>query len=389
MIGTSDLRKNKTIYTFLSCFKAAVYDAPFAMVGLLALLFPIKRKKVIIENPRLREPKIISDALTREGIYDVVWVDKASTSNPPGTRLVKTQSLRYAFELMTAGVWIDNGRKRGWVKKRKNQLYIQTWHSPVCIKKIEKDAISGLTPAYVKAAKNDSKNIDYIVAESEWRKKNILNSFWYDGPIIEAEFKDGLSNHNVDRSEVLKKLGLEDEDKILLYVPTFRKNGETDCYDINFNELVQELDTLSNSHWVSLIRLHPNIADKVSFIEYNERVVNCTLYQPLDELISVADMIITDFSGCLFHGYRAGKKVLLYASDIEKYLSEERGVYFDFYSLPSPVASSYCELVENIKKLDEAKYELSREKFVNQIGYYENDACDKVMSIIEKHVKEE
>jgi CDP-glycerol glycerophosphotransferase len=47
--------------------------------------------------------------------------------------------------------------------------------------------------------------------------------------------------------------------------------------------------------------------------------------------------------------------VFLYFEDIKDYL-EERGVYFDVFSLPFPAAQSVDDLIMNIRNFDGAAY---------------------------------
>ena len=88
----------------------------------------------------------------------------------------------------------------------------------------------------------------------------------------------------------------------------------------------------------------------------------------------------------MFYGFRANKKVFLYASDFEKYISEERGAYFDYNNLPSPLAKTYDELINNIRAFDGKLYELKVKKLIEDIGYYDADACDEIVKIILKRI---
>ena len=44
--------------------------------------------------------------------------------------------IRKTYHLSTSKVWIDSNRLEGHIRKRKGQLYIQTWHGGLGIKKI-------------------------------------------------------------------------------------------------------------------------------------------------------------------------------------------------------------------------------------------------------------
>lgn len=107
-------------------------------------------------------PKYLSQYMVASCLgWDIVWV----FTNPEkyeigGVRKVRYMSLRYFYELCTAQVIVTNYRMTKLFRKRKNQLYIQTWHSSLRLKAIEQDAESTLPPHYVEMAKHDSSQTD-------------------------------------------------------------------------------------------------------------------------------------------------------------------------------------------------------------------------------------
>src|SRR5690606_28368099 len=70
--------------------------------------------------------------------------------------------------------------------KRKSQYYIQTWHSPLRLKKIEKDIENNLDESYIERAKIDSKMCDLMISGSDFSWNIYRNSFWYDGEILKC-----------------------------------------------------------------------------------------------------------------------------------------------------------------------------------------------------------
>lgn len=368
------------IYKWGSYLKNDLKYFPHILTGMVFRRFPIENKKVVIGFPNERESKMVTDALLFDSIeYDIVWVTDIIDNVPEKVRVVPKYSLKEVYELSTSRIWVDNSRKKAWAKKRKEQIYVQTWHGAVGLKSVEQNALKGLTPYYIRSAKNDSKNIDYFVAETEWQKKQLKDTYWYEGAVIEAEFKDKCSGN---RTDICKKLGISDDKKIVLYVPTFRKDNDISCYNLDYNDLLNNLEKCRKGEWIAAIRLHPNIANKATLIKYTDKIINCTRYYPLIDLISVADIIISDYSSCLFYGFKLNKEVHIYASDIEHYLKEEREFMFDLYNLPSPVAKTNEELTNNILNFDINKYKAKSRELFDEIGYYEKDAATEVTNII-------
>ena len=130
---------------------------------------PIKRNKIILWADSFKHfgcsPKYIALYLIKNypNTFDLVWVFEESVDipddMPKAIRVVRYFSIDYLKELHTAKFVICNmrtGQAHMW-HKRSDQIYIQTWHSSLRLKKIEGDALDNLDENYVKYAKEDSK----------------------------------------------------------------------------------------------------------------------------------------------------------------------------------------------------------------------------------------
>ena len=139
-------------YIFLKDIKAIYYINKFKKI-------PIVNNKVLFSSYNGQkfdgEPKEICDTLVRNFNIEPVWVLPENLKSQCPYKSVVQNSKEHMYELMTSGIWIDNCRKKFWVKKKTQQLYIQTWHGPVCIKFVEKDAEETLPPFYVESAIRD------------------------------------------------------------------------------------------------------------------------------------------------------------------------------------------------------------------------------------------
>lgn len=358
-----------------------------------ALFYPLKIKnnKIVFcsfyGTQFNAQPKMIFDELQSRNIQglDIVWILPDDYPHTEQFRTVKPKSIKSIYELSTAKVWVDNSRKGFWIKKKRTQFYIQTWHGKVYIKSVEADCENSLTKLYVWGAKRDSKNADYVVAETEWGLEIIKRAFWYKGNIIKGEFKNkALTNKKEAIEKVKVAFNIKEDEKIILYVPTFRKDKNLDCYDIDYQRVITALKSEYGYNYRFIVRLHPNIASLGGFIDYSDSVLNGTPYNSIDELIVASDMIISDYSGCIFEGYRAGKPVFLYTKDLNKYISDDRWLYFDIFNLPSPVAMTNDDLLSFLIKFDSIQYNKQRKEFVEKMGYYSEDAAKNSTDIIIK-----
>jgi len=360
-------------------------------------MFPIRPNKIVINSYMGRgyggEGKAIADQLLKQKKnYDIVWLcNDIRESAPKGIRYVKEKSIRSIYELVTAKIWIDNRRKSGCVRKRKSQFYIQTWHGDVCIKYVEGDAGDGLSQEYIRTAKRDSKMADLFVAGSEWREKNYKKAFWYNGEILKGDLYKQFSsqeNRGKNRRIVWESLSLPEGARYALYAPTFRNDHNLEVYSLDYERLVHALEARFGGRWCAVVRLHPNISNLHDRIEYDQTTVfDGSKYEQVNDLIENCDLLISDFSGVIFDGFKAKKRVVLFATDFEKYISEERGLYFDFKQMPSPISQNNEQLEKIISHFDDSAYEESRQAFVDKLGYYTADAAklvaDRIQSIVQ------
>lgn len=380
------MNKKSSMYKFLSCMHGDIKELPMRLFSYVCCIFPINKRKIIINNPNFRETRTFTENILKDpNDYELVWAVKDDHTSHESIRIVKRDTFRYAYELMTSSVWVDNSRIDHWAHKRKKQLYFQTWHGAIAMKKIEKDAEDVLSAFYIAKAKHDSKLIDYFVAETAFIEKLLKDTFWYEGKVLRGEFKDNLLKQ-VDREKVYNQLGIDKDVNVALYVPTFRSNNNTDCYDMKYDEVINKFEKKFGDKWIFIIRLHPNIASKSEDIEFNEKVINGTYYPDLGELIQISNVLITDYSSCMFYGYRANKKVFIYASDYYEYMLNDRGGYFKYEDLPASLSKSTDELLDNIENYQHDIYMKKVRDFNDNIGYYEDDVMDYIIKIIHNHI---
>ena len=356
---------------------------------------PINRKKVVICSYFGKgygdNGKAIAEALLKlDPELDIVWGVKSQfkDSLPENIRAVEYNSWKYLWELATAAAWVDNSRKNAGTTKRKKQFYVQTWHGTVALKRIEKDVEENLDEFYVAGAKHDSKMANVILSGCRFFTDLCKRAFWFDKEIAEvgSPRSDALFNTDEQKqAEVKKALGIPCDKKVVLYAPTFRADGNLDCYNMDFEAVLDALEKKTGDSWVFCMRLHPNVSDKADFIKYSDRIFSGTDYADLYELIPACDLVISDYSSVMFDAGLINKKVILFANDIESYTAD-RNFYFDIKSLPFPLAESNGELLESINNFDEKAYFEALNAFNNEIGYCENGTAAK--TIAERILKE-
>jgi CDP-glycerol glycerophosphotransferase len=292
--------------------------------------------------------------------------------------------------LATARVWLDNNRKESYIRKKKGQYYIQTWHGGIALKKIEKDYESALGKSYVKNAKRDSAMTDLYISNSNFCTNLYRNSFWYKGEIKEYGSPRNdilLKPDSGVKDKISKKLKIPADYKIAVYAPTYREGGNTMAYEMDFDKVLNKLTTKFGGKWVIAVRLHPLVSVLSSFITYNDNIINATYYRDIYELMAAGDVLITDYSNLMFEFSFMRKPVFLYAKDMNEY-DKDRGFYFDYQTLPYDRAYNMTGLLDNILSFEEEEYLHRVEMFFKQIDLYEHGNASKLVSdLILKIVK--
>lgn len=123
---------------------------------------PISENKIVFDNFCGKgyggNPKYIAEAIldSEAKDIDIIWLvdnfmsDEEKSLFPNNIRLVNNESIRGLLERATAKIWVDNVRHYHPIKKRTEQIYLQTWHGSMGAKRIEKDAENLLPKEYVK-----------------------------------------------------------------------------------------------------------------------------------------------------------------------------------------------------------------------------------------------
>jgi|TARA_B100000787_G_scaffold149580_1_gene121644 CDP-glycerol glycerophosphotransferase len=359
-------------------------------------VLPIKKKKIIFWGYYGAQyggsPKYISEHIVaHKSEFDVVWgtVDPDSMTNVK-VRKVKFASLKFLYELATAKFVITNYRFSINMNKRSGQIYIQTWHSSLRLKKIEKDAESFLPQNYIQQAKRDSTKIDYLLSGCKDSTQIFKQSFWYDGEILEIgtpRIDPIIQKESSHLKGIKEKLGLDSDEKVLLYAPTFRKSNDYSCYLRDFSDIVKSLENKMGGRWKVVVRLHPHLINKADEIIKNTDVINGSSYNDIQELLIVTDFLITDYSSLMFDFLFSKKSVLLYLPDLQDYLKNERDLYYDVEELPFLKAFDHEEIINKIQSFDSIKYVSNLSDFEERIGSFEKGtASNQLVSILKKHI---
>ena len=354
----------------------------------LCALFPIKKNKIVFVSYYGKgygdNPKYIAEALLKQNApLEYVWIaDQPEKADlPAGFKTAKLNSFRYIYHMSTAKFWVDNARKY-WCRKKKNQLYVQTWHGGFGLKKIVNDALDKLEPDYQRMAQRDASQTDLMLSNSRTLTKLYRDAFWYpEGEILECGLprNDKLFHYTqADVQQSKEKLHLPQDVKVALYAPTFRQNADLSvsdalsAYDMDYKACAKALSERFGGKWVLLLRLHPNVMKLAKDLKFdNETTFDASAYNDIQELYMISDLAITDYSSVMFDFMLTKRPCLLYASDVEDY-KKQRDFFVTIDSLPFPLAQNNAQLRDNILHFDEKIYYEKVDAFSAYHGFCDN-----------------
>lgn len=284
----------------------------------------------------------------------------------------KFDGFGYIEALATAKYIVSNITIPRFMPYSTDQIKLCTWHG---------SAFKGNRPDGYNYDK-----FDYFVAENELTYNVIRQNFSYSGTIL----KTGMPRNDclvkpdlLNRDETRAKIGVGKDTKILLYAPTFRDNGEDDCFSIDFVKLKDVLASKFGGKWQIAFRYHPLQKKR----NLPEGCKDLSDYDDMQEILLCTDILITDYSSCMWDFSLLNRPCFIYASDIERYIKEERGAFFyPIEKLPFPLATKDEELENNILKFDIKTFERNVQQFQNDWGRYNiaGDATANVVNILLK-----
>ena len=395
-------------YWFLYFIKIAKMALDFAFFGLLCLISKVEKDKIVFcchlgRNGINCNPKYIAREIIRQKLpYKLVWMcNKKFMQKDEEFKDIQFVDYENRFEkfkaLATSKIWIDNSYKPrdyacGLIKK-KNQFYINTWHGSLGIKRIFWDSNQTATQSkfFLKCMAKDFKNCDILLTNSEWEENVFKKAFRYNGvmkrfghPRNDIFFED----RETIKNKVYKHFNIPLDKKIALYIPSFRTNLNLECYEIDYFLLKDSLSKRFGGDWVCASKFHPvNLSKPEALSKILKADYDFSYYPDTQELLMSAEVIISDYSSCMFDFMLTRRPCFVYATDIDEY-EVLRGLYYPLSDTPFPVAQNNQELNENILNFDYEKYKNECEKFLDEKNALEDgNASKRVVEVIKEMMK--
>ncbi|MCF7355405.1 CDP-glycerol glycerophosphotransferase family protein [Vibrio sp. CK2-1] len=294
-----------------------------------------------------------------------IWVfsdpehpDVQKLSLDKNTQIVKRGTKEYFNAYASSQYWIVNCRLPYRLMPSKKQTVIQCWHGTPLKKlgldiQVDNQPTSSLQAMHF-AYKWEGKRCDYFLSPSPYASECFITSFGLTREqILEVGYprNDDLVNYKNDKTyhdKIKEDLGVALDKKVILYAPTFRDDDFVAGKHVAMNKLDNEnFKTSFGSEVQFLFRGHYFTQvdqPKDSFF------INVSDYPRINDLLLIADELITDYSSLFFDYLVLNRPVYFYMYDKGKYLNNLRGTYLNVETeMPGPVTEDQDELIEILK----------------------------------------
>lgn len=339
-------------------------------------------------NYNCNQKFIVEEIIKRKIPFKMVWAARLVNLSdldqyPKELKIVRRNSFKFYKELASSKIIFDNSTSFAFMnlKKRKGQIVLQTWHGSMGFKRLDPGSVNDRK--WVRKAKVTGEVTDYCITNSKFEEEVFKESYWPKTEFLKYGHtrNDCLFNKNNEFDIYTKKVKdfykIKDDVKICIYAPTFRDNYSFESYDLDYIKLHDALVKRFGGKWCILVRFHFRLRNFKIPKKYVNNVINATDYNDMQELLCAGDVGITDYSSWMCDYVLTRRPGFLFATDIQKYIDDERGFYYPLSTTPFPVANNNDELVDKIVNFDDKKYQKEVDKFLKDRGCYEKGNASK------------
>lgn len=272
--------------------------------------------------------------------------------------LVERLSKKYNKYLSRAKYIATDNSFPPYFHKRKDQIYLNTWHGTP-LKTLGKSDKSSLL-SYANIQKN------YLMSDYALFPNRFTMNVFADDYYLRHLFQNKIMLCNYPRNEVFyddsdnaalkEKLGLSHKE-IFAYMPTWR--GAQRSADVKqqvaiIEKQLQEIDMQLQDNQVFFVNLHFLVGSSIDYSRFSHIFPFPAEYETYD-FLKITDALVTDYSSVFFDYAITKKKIILFAYDKESYL-KNRGMYINLEDLPFPIVETPTQLIGKLNETYEIDY---------------------------------
>ncbi|MFC8718356.1 CDP-glycerol glycerophosphotransferase family protein [Kitasatospora sp. NPDC057198] len=315
-------------------------------------------------NPRA----VHAELARRGGALEHLWVvEDGQERPPPGARAVRQWSPEWYEALATCRYLVGNTHFPEFLRRRDGQVVVQLWHGTP-LKRIAHRMPPGWAAedGYLRRLEHEVRQWSLLLSPSPFATPELRDSFRYTGEVLEAGYprNDRLARPDAaEAAEVRRRLGLPPGRRVVLYAPTWRDDrpgpGGRHALDLRL-DLAAARTALGRDH-VLLLRPHVHVGGTLPDDGFVRDVAD---YPDVQDLLLVADVLVTDYSSVMFDFALTDRPMLFFTYDLAHYRDTLRGFTFDFERwAPGPLLPRSDELVAALRDLDPERHRDARRRF--------------------------
>ena len=262
------------------------------------------------------------------------------------------------------------------LKHKSDLIIMQTWHANGIIKKIGLQTIPSRSKKEQTLAlkMNMHKNYNYVLSSSKETSKVFKEAFGVRTPHI-LEIGTPMLDYLYNKEYVIK-----DGDKLfprngklnVIYMPTIRKNSKLDMSDL--------INNFDFDKYNLYVKLHPIYKDEI----HDERVKVIEGYSG-EQVLSIADYVITDYSNIAFEAILCGVPVLFYLPDDDEY-RRDPGLNIDILKeIPMYASKDVNEILSMLD--DDYNHEVALTFANKYVSHFDGRCVKRIKKVILKKIR--
>lgn len=283
--------------------------------------------------------------------FNHVWVISELEKVPEEFRFskniffVKKGSDTYLRYLCVCKYLVNNNTFPPYFIRKPGQRYLNTWHGTP-LKTLGVD-MKGSPVQRANTARNFIQ-ASHLISPNRHTSRVLVDGYDICGSVTAKVLETGypridlmLNNPPESKETLLRALGLKRSKPVVLYAPTYR--GLWDSPAVETERLVADVKALISDEYQLVFRGHHATERVLSELELPVVIAPSSIDSCM--MLSVTDVLITDYSSIFYDFLPTQRPIIHYIYDFDDY-SRERGMYFGKEGLPGVL----CYDVEAVKR---------------------------------------
>lgn len=354
-------------------FSLNLFYLPFKLLKTRRKITFISRQS----NTTPLEFSMLVDSLKNEDIK-IVTISRKIEKNIVSLFINFLLFFKEMYHIATSKILIVDGYciLSSCLKHKKDLIIMQTWHANGIIKKIGLQTLTSRSEKERKLAikMNMHKNYDYVLSSSCETSKVFMEAF--------GVKKENMLEIGTPMLDYLynKQYLIKDRDKLfpknnklnIVYMPTIRKNCKLDMTNL--------INNFDFNKYNLYVKLHP------IYIDNNiDHRINVIKDYSGEQVLSIADYVITDYSNIAFEAILCKVPVLFYLPDDDNY-RKNPGLNIDVLKeIPEYSSKDIKEILLMLEKYYD--YNIASNFAKKYIEYYDGKCVKRIKKFIMNKIK--